>query len=207
MFDFTPAIEEDVRILHVELAARPIVVFPLVLVRGDRQVSTLPPALRGASTNGFRATLEQEQSGGSVRANVYFYPSHLRQRVELDPMELGSWMRYMEHSTSSTLSIQCVISGLYRQRVSPKKAKSVKLNRSFSAGRSSSRLIIWVHRITEDEITPTPTFSPEYRSFSQKRIFGAHLLSRTLITLLYFSFVHAGSLPFPSQPQVLASVG
>ena len=67
-FDFTPTMEDTVRVLLEELAAPPILVFPDWDAVTDK---SRPFRLHcDASTAGFRVTFEQEQCDGSIRPIV-----------------------------------------------------------------------------------------------------------------------------------------
>ena len=85
-FRFTPPMEEAVSALLAELAAPPILVFP----DWDAVINKSRPfRLRcDASTDGLGATLEQEQTDGSIRPIVYLSRTTLAKERNWTPMEL-----------------------------------------------------------------------------------------------------------------------
>ena len=85
-FDFTSPMEETVRTLLAELAAPPILVFP----DWDAVIDKSRPFRLhcDASTDGLRATLEQEQPDGSIRPIVYISRATLANEQKWTPMEL-----------------------------------------------------------------------------------------------------------------------
>ena len=85
-FGFTPPMEKRVRALLAELAAPPILVFP----DWDAVIDKSRPFRLhcDASTDGLGATLEQEQSDGSIRPIVYISRATLANEQSWTPMEL-----------------------------------------------------------------------------------------------------------------------
>ena len=85
-FSFTPPMEEAVRALLAELTTPPILVFPDWNAAFDK---SRPFRLHcDASTDGLGATLEQEQTDGSVRPIVYISRATLANERNWTPMEL-----------------------------------------------------------------------------------------------------------------------
>ena len=78
--------EEAVRALFAELAAPPILVFP----DWDAVIDKFRPFRlhRDASTDSLGATLEQEQTDGSIRPIVYISRATLANERNWTPMEL-----------------------------------------------------------------------------------------------------------------------
>ena len=85
-FSFTPPMEETVRALLAELAAPPILVFPDWDAVIDKSRSFRLHC--DASTDGLRATLEQEQTDGSIRPIVYISRETLANERNWTLMEL-----------------------------------------------------------------------------------------------------------------------
>ena len=85
-FDFTSTMEDTVRALLAELATPPILVVP----DWDAVVDTSRPFRLhcDANTAGLGATLEQEQSDGSIRPIVYISRATLDNEQNWTPMEL-----------------------------------------------------------------------------------------------------------------------
>ena len=85
-FSFTPPMEEAVRALLAELAARPILVFP----DWDAVINKSRPFRLhcDASTDGLGATLEQEQTDASIRPIVYISRATFANERNWTPMEL-----------------------------------------------------------------------------------------------------------------------
>ena len=85
-FSFTPPMEEAVRALLAELAAPPILVFPDWDAIIDK---SRPFRLHcNASTDGFGATVKQEQTDNSIRPIVYISRATFANERNWTPMEL-----------------------------------------------------------------------------------------------------------------------
>ena len=85
-FNFTPPMDAAVRVLLAELAAQPTLVFPDWDAVIDR---SRPSRLHcDTSTDGLRATLEQEQPDGSTRPIIYISRETLTNERNWTPMEL-----------------------------------------------------------------------------------------------------------------------
>ena len=85
-FNFTRPMEAAIRVLLAELAAPLILVFP----DWDAVIDKARPFRLhcDVSTNGLRATLEQEQPDGSIRPTVYISRATLTNKRNWTPMEL-----------------------------------------------------------------------------------------------------------------------
>ena len=162
-FSFTPPMEEAVRALLAELAAPAILGFP----GWDAVIDKSRPFRLhcDASTDGLGATLEQEQTQGSIRPIVYISREALANERNWTPMELEAgcvvWgiRRLRRYLFSMFLLIftdhECL------QQIS-KMGESKP--RASNAGWSSFQPITTASHTGEDGIMPTLTFSPASQS-------------------------------------------